>query len=192
MLETVVLVIAGLVNLILGGIAFLLWQAIQSVKETISAESEARQATERRLAAEIEKVEKQVTTNEHHVTETFLRKEDYLEFSREMKSMLQRILDKLDGTLSVLESIRERFGPVYVTSGCRCSDYNAQVGGAPDSQHVHARAADIQVEGASPDAVYNYVVNNLSGVSAGRYDTFTHIDTRTDGPARWDARSSSA
>ena len=92
-------------------------------------------------------------------------------------------------TLSVLESIRDHFGPVYITSGCRCSDYNAQVGGVPDSQHVHARAADIQVEGASPDAVYGYVVNNLPGVSAGRYDTFTHVDTRTNGPARWDARS---
>mgnify|MGYP006449545625 CR=1 FL=1 len=96
MLETVVTVIAGGVNVLLGCIAFLLWQAIQSVKKQISDESELRQATEQRLANEIAKVEKQVTVNEHHSNETFLRKDDYLEFSREMKSMLQRILDKLD------------------------------------------------------------------------------------------------
>ena len=97
MLETIVLVIAGLVNLILGGTAFLLWQAIQSVKETITVESDARQAAERRLSAEIQKVEQQVKQNDHHNTETFLRKDDYWEFAHDMKAMLQRILDKLDG-----------------------------------------------------------------------------------------------
>jgi len=96
MLETVVLAIAGLVNLVLGGIAFLLWQAIQSVKETIAAESEARQAAERRLAGEISKIEQQVNANDHHSTETFLRKDDYREDATEMKAMLRQILGKLD------------------------------------------------------------------------------------------------
>jgi hypothetical protein len=96
MLETVVLVIAGLVNLILGGIAFLLWQAIQSVKETIAAESEARQAAERRLASEIQKIEHQVTQNDHHTHETYLRKDDYREDASEMKAMLRQIIGKLD------------------------------------------------------------------------------------------------
>ena len=92
-------------------------------------------------------------------------------------------------TLQVLERIREHFGPVYITSGCRCTEYNARVGGAPDSQHTYARAADIQARDASPDEVYQFAMENFSNISIGRYDTFTHIDTRTKGPARWDSRS---
>ena len=91
-------------------------------------------------------------------------------------------------TLMVLKSIREYFGPVYITSGCRCTEYNAEVGGSPDSQHTYARAADIQVSGASPDEVYEFAAREFPSLSIGRYDTFTHIDTRTKGPARWDAR----
>jgi len=92
-------------------------------------------------------------------------------------------------TLEVLEAVRERFGPTTVTSGCRCPEHNAEIGGAENSQHKYARAADIQVEGVDPDTVHDWIAENYSWVSLGRYDTFTHVDTRTDGPARWDRRS---
>ncbi|MDR5857935.1 serine/threonine protein kinase [Halomonas eurihalina] len=90
-------------------------------------------------------------------------------------------------TLEILEAIREEFNaPVIVTSGCRCPDYNRQVGGASHSQHKLARAADIQVQGVDPGLVYDWVAERFPAASLGRYANFTHIDTRSDGPARWE------
>ena len=90
-------------------------------------------------------------------------------------------------TLTVLEEVRERFGPVSINSGCRCAYWNDQVGGEQGSLHMQARAADIVVEGVSPGLVADFLDQGpLRGRGGlGRYDTFTHVDTRTSGPARW-------
>lgn len=89
-------------------------------------------------------------------------------------------------TLSILEAVRTHFdSPVVVNSGCRCPEYNRRVGGAPNSQHTLGRAADIRVGGVEPSEVYAWLADNFPGASLGSYDTFTHIDSRTDGPARW-------
>ncbi|SEM52387.1 D-Ala-D-Ala carboxypeptidase family metallohydrolase [Halomonas caseinilytica] len=90
-------------------------------------------------------------------------------------------------TLAVLEELRDHFAtPVVVTSGCRCPTYNARVGGAEHSQHKLGRAADIQAQGIDPSEVHHYLVNRYPGqYGIGRYNTFTHIDTRSGGPARW-------
>lgn len=89
-------------------------------------------------------------------------------------------------TLEILEAIRTHFGkPVIINSGCRCPDYNAKVGGAPNSQHTLGRAADIRVQGVEPSDVYDWLAANFPTASLGRYATFTHVDTRSHGPARW-------
>ena len=89
-------------------------------------------------------------------------------------------------TLFVLQDIRAHFNaPVVINSGCRCAEYNRRIGGATHSQHVRGRAADIRVQDVIPAAVAEYVETQHPAVSVGRYDTFTHIDTRTSGPARW-------
>ena len=88
-------------------------------------------------------------------------------------------------TLKVLELVREYFGvPVVINSGCRCAAHNKYIGGAKKSQHVFGRAADIVVKGVSPSAVADYIETIMLGGGIGRYNTFTHIDTRTK-PARW-------
>ncbi len=89
-------------------------------------------------------------------------------------------------TLEALERIRQHFNqPVTITSGCRCATHNASVGGARNSQHTLGRAADIQVRNVAPHTVAAWVEANLPRVSVGRYNTFTHVDTRSNGPARW-------
>jgi uncharacterized protein YcbK (DUF882 family) len=89
-------------------------------------------------------------------------------------------------TLAVVEAVRAHFGnPVVVNSGCRCPEYNSQVGGAPNSQHTLGRAADIRVQGVDSGEVYEWLNDNFPAASLGRYETFTHVDTRTSGPARW-------
>lgn len=96
------------------------------------------------------------------------------------------------GTLSHLEGIRSMLGDRRVTvtrgGGCRCATYNKKIGGAKRSQHIKARAADIVVEGVPPDAVAD-IAEELGIPGVGRYDTFTHVDSRTGPVARWDLRT---
>ena len=84
----------------------------------------------------------------------------------------------------VLDAIREHFqAPVTIMSGYRTEEYNEKIGGAAKSQHVLGKAADIRVRGVSPSAVYRWLDTWHEG-GLGRYDTFTHVDTRTN-KARW-------
>jgi hypothetical protein len=41
-----------------------------------------------------------------------------------------------------LEPIRKQFGPLIISSGYRCPDLNAKIGGAKDSAHMYGCAAD--------------------------------------------------
>lgn len=91
--------------------------------------------------------------------------------------------------LEVLEDVREwADGPVSITSGIRCPDHNAAVGGAPDSQHVHGLAADIKVKDIDPDEVYRYLDSKYPDkYGIGVYNNWVHIDVRPT-RARWDER----
>ncbi len=89
-------------------------------------------------------------------------------------------------TLSILEAVRTHFGkPVIINSGCRCPEYNRHVGGATSSQHTLGRAADIRVVGVNPEEVFDWIAEHYPATSLGYYATFTHVDTRSTGPARW-------
>jgi len=90
-------------------------------------------------------------------------------------------------TLELAEEVRQFTGkPVIVHSGCRCATHNRMVGGAPNSQHKKARAADLGVD--NPLEVYNYLCKKYPDMYGfGLYSTFVHVDTRTNGPARWSA-----
>ncbi len=93
--------------------------------------------------------------------------------------------DTIDAELIlILEKIRDRFDcPITISSGNRCPKYNRKVGGAKSSQHKLGRAADIQVKGVKPIAVYNYIDFWHSG-GLGSYSSFTHVDSRSS-RARW-------
>ena len=88
--------------------------------------------------------------------------------------------------IAVLEDVRQHFmKPITITSGCRCSDHNLNVGGSYDSQHVKARAADFHVEGVEPEKVYAYIDQlHNSRYGLGLYSSWVHFDSR-QGRARW-------
>ena len=89
--------------------------------------------------------------------------------------------------IKLLESIRTHFGKaVNINSGCRCPEHNAREGGVKTSQHLLGRAADIFIMTVPPIEVAKYIDSkwpNRFGV--GVYNSFTHIDSRSNGPARW-------
>jgi uncharacterized protein YcbK (DUF882 family) len=89
--------------------------------------------------------------------------------------------------LAVLQRTRDHFGmPIKINSGCRCAKHNRSVGGAPNSQHLLGRAADIVVSQVAPKDVYAYLHAQNSGrYGIGLYRTFVHVDSRSGPEARW-------
>lgn len=56
------------------------------------------------------------------------------------------------------EIVREHFGtPVFVSSGVRCKQHNANVGGVSGGRHKSGKAMDFRVEGKSANTVLKYV-----------------------------------
>ena len=92
-----------------------------------------------------------------------------------------------------LQVIRARIGqPLVIVSGYRTPEHNRTCGGATNSYHLSAQAADIRCGGL--DAVeLHAVIRDLiaSGYvhdgGLGLYDTFVHYDIRGT-KARWDER----
>ena len=85
-----------------------------------------------------------------------------------------------------LQVLREDLASsIKITSAYRCEAHNKKIGGSPKSQHKEGTATDIQVKNMSPDEVAD-ACEKFDGL--GRYDTFTHVDSRGS-KARWDNRS---
>lgn len=60
--------------------------------------------------------------------------------------------------VSILEDIRAYFGgkPLIITSGCRCSKHNSNVGGVAGSRHVSGKAVDMYISGVNTKTLLNY------------------------------------
>jgi hypothetical protein len=88
-----------------------------------------------------------------------------------------------DNLTHVLESIRMNFvgSIVSINSAYRTINYNAKIGGAPHSQHLLGKAADIQVTvnglQIKPEIVAAYAEHMCIG-GIGLYPSFTHVDVR--------------
>ena len=95
-----------------------------------------------------------------------------------------------EGAERGVSAIRERLGvPLIPSSGIRCEQHNANVGGVKNSQHVLGTACDLGAPaGISPEKmarVAEEVIGNTGGI--GIYDWGIHIDSRSV-KARWDYR----
>lgn len=89
--------------------------------------------------------------------------------------------------INALRDLRAGLGgvPITILSGCRCPVHNVAVGGAPQSQHLYARAADIYSSEASPSVILaklEQLFPDKYGI--GIYSGWVHIDTRNV-KARW-------
>ena len=93
--------------------------------------------------------------------------------------------------IALLEDAREHFGrSITINSGTRCQEHNKVVGGEDHSYHLTGQAADIVVEGISPDAVWHFFKNTMNHGGLGRYSTWTHVDVRpTKQLIEWDRRT---
>ena len=67
--------------------------------------------------------------------------------------------DDVDPLLvSTLQRLRDEVQrPVVVNSGCRCKSHNAAVKGAPQSQHMRGKAADIRIDGMTSRQIFDVI-----------------------------------
>jgi uncharacterized protein YcbK (DUF882 family) len=112
----------------------------------------------------------------------------YLDNVKELAENLQVLRDHLDK-------------PVKINCGYRTPEENARTNPkrATTSQHLWAKAADIHIDGVTPQALYSTIEQLISegrmhNGGLGIYDEFVHYDIRDapDGgrrPARWDRRT---
>lgn len=102
----------------------------------------------------------------------------------ELLNVLQQMVDDF-------ESYSMHRVSVTITSGNRCEKHNADEGGAKDSQHLLAKAADVKLfylGGAQipSDEVYAYLDKKYHDrYGVGRYRNRTHIDVRRN-VSRWE------
>lgn len=89
-----------------------------------------------------------------------------------------------------LQALRDFLGvPIFVVSGYRTKEYNAKVGGAPKSQHLYAKAADIRCKEYGAKYIYGMIEvmiekGLMHNGGLGIYNGFVHYDIR-DKFARW-------
>jgi uncharacterized protein YcbK (DUF882 family) len=83
--------------------------------------------------------------------------------------------------LDALEALRVAIGkPILVDDAYRCAVHNAEVGGAPHSEHLQGIAADIRVEGmtaAELEAVARQIPA-FRGIGRSDQPPYLHVDTR--------------
>jgi len=83
-----------------------------------------------------------------------------------------------------LQKLRDKVGkPIKVHSGYRNPKYNTRIGGAKESQHMQGKAADITVQGYTPEQVAK-LAEEVGFDGIGLYKTFCHVDVRGHN-ARW-------
>ena len=64
----------------------------------------------------------------------------------------------------VLQPLRDRFGPIRITSGYRCPELNRAVGGVKNSQHLRGEAADIHLPSVDKGLEYLAFLKTLPAV----------------------------
>ncbi len=121
-------------------------------------------AEQKRLGVKIDGVAGEITTkarDNQSITWDNIKHFKQSEFSCKCGCGMNNIDLKL---VKILDEIRECFGQaVVISSGCRCKNHNAKVGGVQGSRHVQGKAADIIVRNVSKDKVLakckEYVAN---------------------------------
>lgn len=90
------------------------------------------------------------------------------------------------GFMQKLQRMRDICGfPFPPESGYRCHEHNRDVGGAPDSGHLHGRAADITLTNYRMRAKFLDAAHLVKMTGIGLGKNFIHVDDYHPKPAVW-------
>ena len=79
-------------------------------------------------------------------------------------------------TTNLLQPLRENVGPINITSGYRCTEVNAIVGGANSSQHLFGQAVDFVCKDFLKAISF---IKNKTFDQLIIYDSFIHVSLTT-------------
>lgn len=94
------------------------------------------------------------------------------------------LVDNVQLLAKNLQVLRDHLGePVRLNSGYRTPSYNARIGGAKNSQHLLAKAADITVKSKTPRQLAEIIERlilegRMKQGGIGIYPGFLHYDVR--------------
>jgi len=86
----------------------------------------------------------------------------------------------MDGLfLSFLGAVRLYYNaPMKITSGCRCTEHNARVGGAKDSAHVMGLAVDVHCDNGDDKYKLIEAAIYCGATGIGIYSSWLHLDIK--------------
>lgn len=122
------------------------------------------------------------------LTKNFSRQEFDCKDGTKIPDSLLSNVTELAENLQVLRDYLNT--PISITgSGYRTVSHNKKVGGATNSQHLYAKAADINAKGLTPKELFKVIENLISlgkmkQGGLGLYKNFVHYDIRGT-KARW-------
>ncbi len=102
----------------------------------------------------------------------------------------EHLLHNVEALAEQLQILRDYLKePVRINSAYRHANYNKKIGGAPDSMHLRAMAADITVKSKTPKQVKAFIerlikLKKVKFGGIGLYPGFVHVDIR-EAYARW-------
>lgn len=130
------------------------------------------------------------------LTQHFTKAEFESSDGAKMPASVLENIKKVAQNLQVLRDFLQK--PIYINSGYRSPALNdklvAQGKAVKNSYHTKGQAADIVIQGLTPEQTFNIIENLITQKKmlqggVGLYDTFVHYDIRGN-KARWDLRSS--
>lgn len=121
------------------------------------------------------------TLEEFLFSETAIRKGINNTPSEDTVANLKRLAERLEQVRSIFDK------PIIVTSGYRCPELNAAVGGAKNSAHMTGRAADFTVLGYGPPLQVAIRITQKTGLMfdqlINEYDSWVHFGIEAEGEA---------
>ncbi|MGB2464774.1 MAG: YcbK family protein [Candidatus Puniceispirillaceae bacterium] len=98
--------------------------------------------------------------------------------------------DMKQAFMNRLQSIRDQYGPMIITSGFRCENHPAEKSKKNPGAHAQGRAADIAVDNATQASKLHQFGNQIGmlGVGIATKQGFIHLDDGHDHavrPATW-------
>jgi len=165
-----------------------LWTAESSVSPCLSSMSSTLHQARVRASHLLPHDERKTKTTMKLSNNFHIREFDCRDGSRvppELTPVLQNLVT------GILQPVRDYFqSPLYIISGYRTCSWNAKVGGAENSVHLTAGAADFRVAGAAVHTVHDWILDEhfegrmkaLGGL--GIYPNWIHADVRKIGVLR--------
>ena len=91
----------------------------------------------------------------------------------------EKLMGNIKQVAEELQKVRDILNrPIIITSGYRSPAHNRAVGGATNSQHLYAKAADCRMVGINTEVFRTYLARYTKFNGFGIAPNFVHVDTR--------------